>query len=73
MNQTGLSGKKGMPMRKRAGIANVMQNASLKDHSPWILEAPKPVIEEAKNPKTMIMLVREDAVLRRCDGAFSVT
>jgi hypothetical protein len=73
MNQMGDSGKKGIPMRNSAGMAKVMTKASLKDHSPWILDAPKPVIEEAKKPKTIMMLVREDAVLRRCAGAFSVT
>lgn len=36
-------------------------------------DAPYPVREETKNPRTMITFVSDEAVLRRAAGAFSVT
>lgn len=55
------------------GITKVMTKASLKDETPGIPDAPYPVIDAQNWPKTMMTLVRDEAVLRRWVGAFSVT
>jgi hypothetical protein len=60
-------------MRNNPGTTKVITNAKRKLHSPSIFEAPYPVRDDRKNPKTMITFVREEAELRSSAGAFSVT
>lgn len=60
-------------MENNPGTTKVITNVKRKLHSPSIFEAPYPVRDDRKNPKTMITFVREEAELRSSAGAFSVT